>query len=251
MKKTIKDITHHKNLGHFLTNLNKKLKKSDLFHGKINFAEHKTSKTEFIGTLVHSGFDLLTEKDDEDHLHFTLKKIAPHGPLDEVKKAKKPIFKQERVGRHGNKLTIWKLRTMFPMAHKAQKYLYSKESLGPYGKVKNDFRITPRGKFLRRYWIDELLQIVNIIKGEMKLVGLRPLTRDFFDTLPPTLQQERVKHLPALMAAIYADQPKGIKQRIQSELKYLSEHSKRPLMTDIKYFFKILNAIIFRGQRGY
>ena len=123
MKKTIKDITHQKDLARFFTNLNKRLKPGKPFHGKIKLGQHKASKTELIGTLFHAGFDLFTEEDKDGHFHFTLKKIALPGPLSEVKKAKRPIFQQRRVGETGKPITIWKLRTMYPMAHKAQEYL--------------------------------------------------------------------------------------------------------------------------------
>lgn len=251
MNSSHQDISNHSNLGEFFVNLNKKLELGDLFHGKIHLTGHQASKTELIGTLVHSGFDLITEKDSQGHLHFTLKKIGKPGSLNKINKAKKLIFKQARIGKGGKKINIYKLRTMYPMAHKAQDYLYKTAKLGPYGKPKNDFRITKHGKFLRRYWIDELFQFINILKGEMKLVGLRPLSEGFFKTMPKSLQQERIKHLPALMAAIYADRPQNLQERIQSELRYLEQHAKHPFLTDVKYFFKVVYSIIFRGQRGY
>lgn len=240
-----------KDLGEFFADLNKKLEMSALFHGKIYLKKHPASKTELIGTLVHSGFDLLTEQDKDGHLHFTLKKVANSGSLDEIKKSKRFIFKQERIGKGGKKINILKLRTMYPMAHKAQDYLYKKVEPGPYGKPLSDFRITPHGRFFRKYWIDELMQLANILKGEMKLVGLRPLSEGFYKSLPKSLQRERIKHLPGLMAAIYADAPKNLEARIKSEIKYLEQKRKHPVLTDIKYFFRVLWSILFRGQRGY
>lgn len=251
MSKTNQDITSRSNLGRFFTKINRQLKENQFFHGKINLKNHPASKTELIGTIFHTGFDLITQKDDQGHLHFTLKKIGEAGSLDEIHQAKKIIFKQERIGKHGKKIQVLKLRTMYPMAHKAHEYLLKNQKLGPYGKIKNDFRITPRGKFFRRYWIDELLQLINILRGEMKLVGLRPLSEGFFKTMPKSLQQERIKHLPGLMAAIYADAPKNLNERIKSELKYLQKKQKHPMLTDVSYFFKVIWAIIFRGQRGY
>ena len=250
-KSKMTDITQNLDLGEFLTKLNQRLKKGDLFHGKIHLGKHPASKTEFIGTLIHAGFDLVTERDKDGHFHFSLQKIAAPGPIEEIKKARKLIFKQERIGKGGRKMNVLKLRTMHPMAHKAYDYVIKKQKAGPYGKVKDDFRITPVGKFLRRYWIDELLQLVNILKGEMKLVGLRPLSEGFFKTMPKQLQQERIKHLPGLMAAIYADAPKNLEERIKSELKYLQRKRQHPFFTDVNYFFKVLWAILFRGQRGY
>lgn len=247
----MQNITKQSDLGRFFTKLSKKLRSGDLFHGRIRFNQHKVSKTEAIGTLFHAGFDLLTEKDKDGHWHFTLKKIGKPGALEEINQARQLIFKQKRVGRAGMLINIFKIRTMYPMAHKAQEYLYKSQNTGPHGKISNDFRITKVGKHLRRYWIDELLQFINIIKGEMKLVGLRALSEGFFKTLPKQLQIERLKHKPALMGVTYADQPKNLAERIQSELKYIAFKKKYPLLADSVYFFKILWAIIFKGQRGY
>jgi len=245
------DITKQPSIAKFLQNLNKKLKKGEKYHGKVDLARHKLSPTEFIGSIFHTGFDLLAEKDKKGHFHFTLKKIGKPGDISEIQKARKLIFKQPRMGKHGKTINVLKLRTMFPMAHKAQDYLYSRSKLGPYGKIAQDFRITRIGKFLRKYWIDELLQLINILKGEMKLVGLRPLTKGFHKSLPKQLQIKRLKHTPALMAAIYADRPQNLKERIQAELKYLKAKQKHPIRTDIIYFFRIIYSILFRGQRGY
>ncbi|MBI2010479.1 MAG: sugar transferase [Candidatus Chisholmbacteria bacterium] len=245
------NLTSEHHLGRFLTGLNAKLQLEEIFHGFIDLKKHPVSKTELIGTMVHTGFDILKEKAKNGQLHFTLKKVAAHGPLQEIANAKRWIFRQNRVGFGGSPINIYKLRTMYPMAHKAYDYVMKHQTPGLYGKLTNDFRITKIGKILRRYWIDELLQFINILKGEMKLVGLRPLSEDFFKTLPPSLQQERLKHLPALMAAVYADRPKNLEERFASELRYLESHAQHPFLTDLKYFFKILWAIIFRGQRGH
>lgn len=251
MSHKVYDITGESDLGIFFTKLNRRLKRNDVFHGLINLRHHSISKTELIGTIIHAGFDILKENDTPDKLTFKLAKITPAGALAEIKQARRWIFRQERVGLAGTKINIYKLRTMYPMAHKAYDYVMKHQTPGLYGKLTKDFRITKTGKFLRRYWIDELLQVINILKGEMKLVGLRPLSEDFFKTLPPALQQERLKHLPALMAAVYADRPKNLQERFASEMRYLEAHSKHPFVTDLKYFFKIFWAIIFRGQRGH
>lgn len=251
MNATPEDLSHQKDLGRFFANLNRRLKVGDEHESQINLNHHPISKTELIGTLIHAGFDIISEKHVNGFLHFKLKKVLPHGPLEDIRRAKHWIFRQTRVGLGGSPINIYKFRTMYPMAHKAYDYVMRHQTPGLYGKLTNDFRITKWGKFLRRYWIDELLQVINILKGEMKLVGLRPLSEDFFKTLPPALQQERLKHLPALMAAVYADRPKNLQERFASEVRYLESHAKHPFLTNLKYFFKILWAIIFRGQRGH
>jgi len=94
-----------------------------------------------------------------------------------------PIFyKQTRIGLHGKPFQFWKFRTMVPDADQMIKQLESlnESKDGIHFKLKNDPRITPLGGFLRRYSIDELPQMFNIILGEMSLVGPRPLSlRDY------------------------------------------------------------------------
>ena len=86
-----------------------------------------------------------------------------------------PIFTQTRVGRDGREFRLFKFRTMVPNAEqKLKELLKFNEMSGPAFKMKNDPRITRAGKFLRRSGIDELPQLVNILKGDMSIVGPRP-----------------------------------------------------------------------------
>ena len=86
-----------------------------------------------------------------------------------------PIFMQTRVGRDGREFKLFKFRTMVPNAEqKLKELLKFNEMSGPAFKMKNDPRITRAGKFLRRSGIDELPQLVNILKGDMSIVGPRP-----------------------------------------------------------------------------
>jgi len=89
-----------------------------------------------------------------------------------------PVFyKQTRIGLHGRPFKIWKFRTMVANADQLQKDLETSNEMkdGILFKMKNDPRITPIGKFLRCYSLDELPQLFNVLLGEMSLVGPRPL----------------------------------------------------------------------------
>jgi exopolysaccharide biosynthesis polyprenyl glycosylphosphotransferase len=89
-----------------------------------------------------------------------------------------PIFyRQYRVGLKGRHFRVWKFRTMVENAADLQQELESKNEIkgGVLFKIKDDPRITKIGKFLRRYSLDELPQLLNILQGEMSLVGPRPL----------------------------------------------------------------------------
>ncbi len=83
------------------------------------------------------------------------------------------FFRQERVGRNQRKFKMIKFRSMVVDAE-ARKAVLKNEADGPIFKMKNDPRVTPIGRFIRKYSIDELPQLINVLKGEMSLVGPRP-----------------------------------------------------------------------------
>jgi len=86
-----------------------------------------------------------------------------------------PFYAQERVGRHGKRFNMWKLRTMVEGAHEMRDdLLHLNEASGPVFKIRNDPRLHPLGALLRRTSIDELPNFINVVRGEMALVGPRP-----------------------------------------------------------------------------
>jgi exopolysaccharide biosynthesis polyprenyl glycosylphosphotransferase len=96
-------------------------------------------------------------------------KLNSHGPV---------FFQQKRVGKGGEEFTCYKFRSMYEDAEqRLAEIAHLNEADGPIFKVKNDPRLTPVGKFLRRTSLDELPQLFNILKGEMSWVGPRPPLR--------------------------------------------------------------------------
>lgn len=98
----------------------------------------------------------------------TLIKITSSGPI---------FFLQKRCGKNRREFKMYKFRTMIKDAELLKKKLKSDVD-GPMFKMKNDPRITSIGRFLRRWSLDELPQLFNVLKGEMSLVGPRPLSND-------------------------------------------------------------------------
>lgn len=94
--------------------------------------------------------------------------------------SKGPVFfKQVRVGKNGKRFIIYKFRSMGVDAEARKKELQAQnECEGAIFKVKNDPRVTNIGKFMRKFSLDELPQFINVLKGEMSLVGTRPPTPD-------------------------------------------------------------------------
>lgn len=139
-----------------------------------------------------------------------------------------PIYVQERVGLNGKKFRFYKFRTMVPDADQQLEKLLSKnEMTGPVFKIKDDPRITRVGKFIRRTSIDELPQLINILRGDMSIVGPRP-------PLPRETAQyddhawERLSVTPGL-TCYWQIQPKRnsltFEEWLALDLKYIEERS--------------------------
>ena len=128
--------------------------------------------------------------------------------------------------------------------------MYTNNNLKKGGKIKDDFRISEGGKFLRKYWIDELPMLLNILKGDIKLVGVRPLSSHYFNLYSDELQNERKKHKPGFIPPFYVDLPETLDEIMESELRYFKKYNKSPLKTDILYLLKGLYNVFFKGIRS-
>jgi lipopolysaccharide/colanic/teichoic acid biosynthesis glycosyltransferase len=111
---------------------------------------------------------------------------VPLGLLAIIVKMNSPgpfLFKQKRVGLHGKTFYMYKIRSMYADAEeRLAELLEHNEIKSGMFKMQNDPRITPVGKLLRKYSLDELPQLINVLKGEMSLVGPRPpLERELQD----------------------------------------------------------------------
>ena len=131
-----------------------------------------------------------------------------------------------------------------------QEYIFNRNNLQDGGKIKNDFRISFYGRFIRKYWIDELPMLLNLLKGDIKLVGVRPISFHYYSLYDKELQNLRVKTKPGLLPPFYADLPKTIDEIILSEKRYLNSYLSSPFITDFKYLLLILKNILFKGLRS-
>jgi lipopolysaccharide/colanic/teichoic acid biosynthesis glycosyltransferase len=92
--------------------------------------------------------------------------------------------------------------------------------------------------------------LINLFKGEIKLVGVRPLSEQYFKLYSKELQFKRLKVKPGLVPPFYVDLPKTLEAIQASEIKYLDAYEKRPLLTDLVYFWKAFVNIVFKKARS-
>ena len=206
------------------------------------------SKAETYGRLYSCGFEIVEEEYKNNKIYFTVKKVKQ--PLYDMNPSYGFLITLKRVGKDGKPIKVYKLRTMHPFSEYLQEYVFQKNDLQDGGKIKNDFRISPHGKIFRKLWIDELPMFYNFFKGEMKLVGVRPLSAHYFSLYNKELQTLRVQTKPGLIPPFYADMPVTLEEIMASEMKYLKAYKKNPFRTDVSYFFNAINNIFIKRKRS-
>lgn len=219
----------------------------NFYYKLTNGKNRPLSLTEGLGRLVYCGFEILDIIEINDLLYFACKKNKiPNNIIHSYS----TIFKMRRVGKNGKEIYVYKLRTMHPYAEFLQEFVYQNNKLEVGGKIKDDFRIPAWGKILRQLWIDEIPMIINLLKGDLKLVGVRPLSQQYLNLYTEEHKNFRLQFKPGLIPPFYADMPKTLEEIEESEARYLRAYMLEPLKTDLQYFFKIWNNIIFKKQRS-
>ena len=206
------------------------------------------SLSETLGRLYYCGFGVIATHEINNLIYIVSKKIKE--PLHDKDPSYGPLFKMKRIGLNGKIIYVYKLRTMHPYAEYLQKFVFERNQLQTGGKLNDDFRVTEWGKIFRKFWIDELPMLINWVKRDLKLVGVRPLSEHYLSLYDEELRKRRKKMKPGLFPPFYADIPKTLKEIMESENRYLDQYEKYPLFTDIKYFFKIFVNIVFRSARS-
>jgi exopolysaccharide biosynthesis polyprenyl glycosylphosphotransferase len=156
------------------------------------------------------------------------------------------FFMQERIGINKRRFKILKFRTMVPNAEKLMAALEARnEVAGPVFKIKDDPRITPIGKFLRKSSIDELPQLLNVLNGDMSLVGPRPLPVRDYEGFHEDWQRRRFSVKPGITCLWQVNGRSGISfdEWMLLDLQYMDEWS---LWLDFKILAKTVPAV-FKG----
>jgi hypothetical protein len=228
----------------FINRVMPRLKILDRIYYAFNKAKlHSISQSEILGRLVYCGFDIVDYKIINGLTWFVARKKQV--PLPDANPSYFPMIKLSRVGMHGRLLNVYKIRTMHPYSEYIQDYMVRTNGYDITGRPANDFRITCWGKGLRRFWIDELPQLINVLRGEMKLVGLRPLSIVRFNEFPEDLKAERINYKPGCIPPYIALNMPGDRESIIAERIYIDDLRRHPRTTDLRYFFMAVFNMLF------
>lgn len=219
---------------------------SRLYYDITRGRKRMLSKTEVLGRLYYCGF-VVDEVVPMGHIEYVFAHRYSQPYPQEQLKLYGPLIKLPRVCKNRQIVYFYKFRTMHPYSEYIQQYVFEQAGgMNIADKSDNDWRITSWGRVFRKYWIDELPMLWNFLKGDVKLVGVRPLSRTMFDSYPADLQEKRTRCKPGLIPPFYIDHPKTFDELFASENKYLDEYLRHPFITDVKYFFLTIHSILFR-----
>ncbi len=206
------------------------------------------TRAEILGRLYACGFEMVEENYVNGLYFFVTRRVKE--PAFDPNPSYGPFITLRRVGKGGKMIKVYKLRTMYPYAEYLQDYVHQQNNLENGGKFKNDFRVASSRAFLRRLWLDELPMLINLFRGEMKVVGVRPLSQHYFNLYSKELQEKRIKNRPGLIPPYYADMPETLEEIQDSEMRYLESYEKHPLSTQWRYFWKAFYNILFKKARS-
>jgi exopolysaccharide biosynthesis polyprenyl glycosylphosphotransferase len=164
-----------------------------------------------------------------------LVKLSSAGPI---------LFSQERIGLNKRRFLTYKFRTMIPNAEQMISQLeHLNEVSGPVFKIKNDPRLSPVGKLLRRTSVDELPQLFNVLKGDMSLVGPRPMAVRDYEGFSEDWQRRRFSVRPGITCLWQVNGRSSIsfQQWMELDMQYIEQWS---IWLDLKILVRTIPAVV-------
>jgi lipopolysaccharide/colanic/teichoic acid biosynthesis glycosyltransferase len=219
-----------------------------LYYGLTKGRARALTRVEILGRLYRAGFDVIYEEINHGEFYVAASKIKE--PIRDDKPSSGLLIRMKRIGKDGKTIGVYKFRTMHAYSEYLQPYIYKQEGLCAGGKFAGDYRINTLGKFLRSTWLDELPMLINWVKGDLKLVGVRPLSNHYFSLYSKELQELRVQTKPGLIPPYYVDMPESLEEIEASEMRYLNAYLKKTVSTDWRYFWGAMRNIVFKGKRS-
>mgnify|MGYP001189465356 FL=1 len=204
-------------------------------------------KIELAGMMMYYGFETRSEHFSNDKKYIIVQKTYEKSKIE--KPALNFLIKLDRVGKDGKNLKIHKFRSMYRYSEFLHQGMLESSGLSSIGKVISDPRITPLGRFMRKYWIDELPQVIDLLTFKIKLIGIRAMSYAFFEKYPQRYKEKYFKVKPGLIGPIFDEKTAGFNEIVRIEEQYLDSYLESPYKTDFKLFFKTV-FMIFKGSRS-
>ncbi len=212
-----------------------------------NGFDRSISEAETFGRLYSCGFEVVTKEKVASRLYFVARKLTE--PAFDMNPTYGLLISLKRVGKNGKPMHVYKIRTMHPYSEYLQQYVSDTANPQDVSSLKDDFRISTGGRIMRKLGIDEMPMLLNILIGDIKLIGVKPLSLQALAHYTKELQEKRQKFKPGLIAVTSADMPGTLEEIMALERLYLDLYEKHPVLTDVRYLGKVLNTVLFKRKR--
>lgn len=229
-----------------------KLRLTRWFYMWVTDGKNRTySRVELLGRMYRAGFEVIDESFHDGEFYMLGQKVK--APIWDDDPTCGILVKLNRVGYRGEMIGVYKFRSMYSYSEYLQPYMLEHEGLQKGGKFANDYRVNAWGRLLRGSWLDELPMLINVLKGQMKLVGVRPLSRQYFGLYTPEMQQLHTSVKPGLLPPFYYDKntPETVEDVQASERRYIEAYHAHPFATDWRYFWGTVGNILFKHKRSH
>ena len=219
-----------------------------LYFAMTRGKDRELSKAEVWGRLSFCGMRVVSEQPTADGRILSAQRVAE--PITNRTPSYFPVVALVKVGLDGRALRTHKIRSMYPFSEFLQKQVFDDNGLASAGKFNNDFRLTEYGAYLRRYWLDELPQLFDWLRGDIKLVGIRATSPHFLSLYPARFIRLYVRVKPGLVPPLFDENTNGFEGILKVEQKYLDDYVKAPFRTDVTCLLTSLRDIVIRGVRS-
>ena len=208
----------------------------------------RLSRAEVWGRLAFCGHKVVLEREEGGVTIVVARQNAP--VVVNRRPSYYPVVGLTKVGLDGGNLITHKIRSMFPFSEFIQKQVFESNGLAAAGKISNDFRVTSYGRYLRRYWLDELPQLFDWLHGDIKLVGMRATSHHFLGLYPREFIDLYVQVKPGLIPPLFNEKTAGFAEIVKVEQQYLQAYLQKPVQTDLVNLYRTLRDIALRGVRS-
>jgi len=210
----------------------------------LNKYYRSLSTAEVMGRAIYNNFEINDCFSKNKKTIIIMSKTKSHKSFSEP--STNIILRLNRYGKDLKTFKLYKIRTMHIYSEFLQDYMVDSFGYTKKGKPNNDFRITSWGRIIRKLWLDELPQLLNLLKGDMKIFGVRPLSKSYMNEVPIELLKLRSSVKPGCVPPYVSLLKQSEAEYFISEKIYLDEYtnSKLPFLVDIKYLILAFKNIM-------
>lgn len=164
------------------------------------------------------------------------------------------LYVKQSLGHRGVEIDVYKIRTMHSGSDRFWEVIGENTIVDNSGNPVEDNRIIEDRAWLRRFGVDEMPQLYNVLEGDMSWIGIRPRERYWWEQLnaiSPEIMERALQFKPGWVAIQYGTKERGtIDEFIERELRYLEQKEQEHIKTDIIYFLRFLYFTIVKGVRS-